>query len=119
MKIHDYSGKIEFLHILQKGPAGASYGVQVAELAGLPKSITEIAKVLLTNLENQKPISDQSFKAQSQASIKQTNQLSLFDKPVIDPKAEALMNELKQLSLQNTSPLQALNQIAKWQESLN
>ena len=126
MKIHDHGGNIEFLHILNFGPAGQSYGVQVAELAGLPKSITERAKSLLVNLENKKVVLDApvnqpagAVSAKAEKSVKATNQLSLFDKPAIDPKAEALMNELKQLSISNTSPLQALNQIAKWQEQLN
>lgn len=122
MKIHDHSGKIEFLHILNFGPAGQSYGVQVAELAGLPKSITERAKTLLGDLENKKSakVSEKMAASSPQtAQPKSNNQLSLFDRPTVDPKAEALMNELRQLSITNTSPLQALNQIAKWQEQLN
>jgi len=120
MKIHDNGGQIEFLHILNYGPAGQSYGVQVAELAGLPKSITERAKLLLHDLENKKSAVKVVEKIiEKTVPVKATNQLSLFDKPVADPKAEALMEELKKLSISTTSPLQALNQIAKWQESLN
>ena len=124
MKIHDQNGIIEFLHILSFGPAGQSYGVQVAELAGLPKSITERAKLLLHDLENKHAVKDverviEKVVEKSVPAVKATNQLSLFDKPAVDPKAEALMEELKKLSISSTSPLQALNQIAKWQESLN
>lgn len=120
MKIHDNGGIIEFLHILNHGPAGQSYGVHVAELAGLPKAITERAKLLLHDLENKNHVKVVEKVIEKPApSAKATNQLSLFDKPVIDPKAEALMEELKRLSISNTSPLQALNQIAKWQEALN
>lgn len=119
MKIHDNGGQIEFLHILNYGPAGQSYGVQVAELAGLPKSITERAKLLLHDLENKKSVKVIEEVIEKAPATKATNQLSLFDKPVVDPKAEALMEELKKLSISTTSPLQALNQIAKWQESLN
>ncbi|AZZ38326.1 DNA mismatch repair protein MutS [Bdellovibrio sp. qaytius] len=125
MKIHDHNGIIEFLHILNFGPAGQSYGVQVAELAGLPKSITERAKLLLHDLENKKSSVQVVEKViekvveKTVPAVKATNQLSLFDKPAVDPKAEALMEELRKLSITNTSPLQALNQIAKWQDSLN
>lgn len=119
MKIHDNGGQIEFLHILNYGPAGQSYGVQVAELAGLPKSITERAKLLLHDLENKKSVKVVEKVVEKTPTVKATNQLSLFDKPAIDRKAEALMEELKKLSITNTSPLQALNQIAKWQELLN
>lgn len=120
MKIHDRKGEIEFLHILSPGPAGQSYGVQVAELAGLPKSITERAKVLLINLENKKSFIEPAVVSKStEKSLTATTQLSLFNTVAIDPKADALMKELKQLSISTTSPLQALNQIAKWQEQLN
>ena len=124
MKIHDNGGIIEFLHILNHGPAGQSYGVHVAELAGLPKAITERAKLLLHDLENKNHVKVvekvvEKIVEKPAPSVKATNQLSLFDKPVIDLKAEALMEELKRLSISNTSPLQALNQIAKWQEALN
>ena len=124
MKIHDNGGIIEFLHILNFGPAGQSYGVQVAELAGLPKSITERAKLLLHDLENKNSVKIvekviEKVIEKPVPAMKATNQLSLFDKPAIDPKAEALMEELKRLSISNTSPLEALNKIAKWQEALN
>ena len=124
MKIHDNGGIIEFLHILNFGPAGQSYGVQVAELAGLPKSITERAKLLLHDLENKNSVKIvekviEKIVEKPAPVAKATSQLSLFDKPAIDPKAEALMEELKRLSISNTSPLEALNKIAKWQEALN
>jgi len=51
MKIHDHNGQIQFLHILSSGAAGQSYGIQVAELAGLPSTITERAKKLLIQIE--------------------------------------------------------------------
>lgn len=51
MKIFDQAGIIQFLYILARGPAGKSYGVQVAELAGLPEAITRRAKNLLIQLE--------------------------------------------------------------------
>jgi DNA mismatch repair protein MutS len=51
MKIHEQNQQIQFLHLLSKGPAGQSYGIQVAQLAGLPMSITERAKSLLSNFE--------------------------------------------------------------------
>lgn len=51
MKIHENNGQINFLHILSGGPAGQSYGIQVAELAGLPNAITVRAKNLLDQIE--------------------------------------------------------------------
>jgi len=128
MKIHEKDRQIEFLHILSEGPAGESYGVHVAELAGLPKSITERAKNLLTRLESQ-PLQHSQLAVLDPAQNKKqksTNQMSLFESsvttvqvPVVDEKKEALLQELRKFSISQTSPLQALNKIAEWQEKLN
>ena len=52
MKIYEQNQQIQFLHILSEGPAGQSYGIQVAQLAGLPLTITERAKILLHQIES-------------------------------------------------------------------
>lgn len=51
MKIHETKGHIDFLYVLSPGPAGKSYGIQVAELAGLPRMIISRAQNLLSTLE--------------------------------------------------------------------
>jgi DNA mismatch repair protein MutS len=50
----DAQGKIIFLHKVQSGPASKSYGIHVAELAGIPSSVIENAKEKLVELENNK-----------------------------------------------------------------
>jgi DNA mismatch repair protein MutS len=49
----EHEDKIVFLHCVKEGPASQSYGLQVAQLAGIPKSVIEIAKVKLWQLEEQ------------------------------------------------------------------
>jgi DNA mismatch repair protein MutS len=44
---------IVFLHRVEEGPASQSYGLQVAQLAGIPKSVVAMAKRKLTQLEQQ------------------------------------------------------------------
>jgi len=120
MKIHEKNKTIEFLHILSEGPAGQSYGVHVAEIAGLPRSITDRAKLLLSQLEQSEVVMS-SLSSESHKTLKNENQLSLFEtihNPV-DEKKEALFQELRKLSISQISPLQALNKIAEWQDKLN
>ncbi len=132
MKVLDHhNGDIEFLHLLTKGAAGRSYGVQVADLAGLPKSITQRAGSLLARYEAGEtrinetdssvvvsvngPIvsgSSEPIKLNAQA------QMSLFGQED-ETKKRQLLEELKKFPTQKSSPLQALNQIARWQENLN
>ncbi len=120
MKVIDHeNGQIEFLHILTEGSAGQSYGVKVAELAGLPAAVTKRAEALLHQLEKTKKeemtLSSHTIQVQTQAA---TQQMSLFDQED-SKRRESLILELKKFPLQKSSPLQALNQIAQWQEKLN
>lgn len=101
------NGQIEFLHILMAGAAGASYGIKVAELAGLPHEITGRAQALLGLLE----------KAKTTTARPQT-QLSLFEKAE-SQRNQVFIEELMKFPILKSSPLQALNKIAEWQEKLN
>lgn len=49
--VREWEGEIVFLHEVKQGAADRSYGVQVAQLAGLPKSVVERARVVLEALE--------------------------------------------------------------------
>jgi DNA mismatch repair protein MutS len=51
MKVTDHAGEIVFLHEVVKGAADRSYGVHVAELAGLPASVVARAHAILAELE--------------------------------------------------------------------
>lgn len=49
----EHKDKIVFLHAVEEGPASQSYGLQVAQLAGVPKSVIRVAKKHLVRLEEQ------------------------------------------------------------------
>ncbi|ATQ69343.1 MULTISPECIES: DNA mismatch repair protein MutS [Methylosinus] len=51
MKVKDHAGEVVFLHEVTKGAADRSYGVHVAELAGLPASVVARAHAILAQLE--------------------------------------------------------------------
>jgi DNA mismatch repair protein MutS len=51
MRVTDWNGDVVFLHEVARGAADRSYGVQVAKLAGLPKSVVERARNILAELE--------------------------------------------------------------------
>lgn len=120
MKVLDKNGgQIEFLHILVPGAAGKSYGVQVAELAGVPKEITERAESLLRGRETSAaPVSAGTTAPVEMAAPIKVGQMSLFEKED-ETKRNMLAEEIKKFPIQKSSPLQALNKIAEWQEKLN
>ncbi|MBN9062687.1 MAG: DNA mismatch repair protein MutS [Rhizobiales bacterium 65-9] len=51
MRVTDFEGDVIFLHEVTAGAADRSYGIQVAKLAGLPTSVVERARTILSELE--------------------------------------------------------------------
>lgn len=62
--VKEWDGKIIFMHQVARGKADKSYGINVAELAGIPKDVIDRANVILQELETDKNISV-SFEAKS------------------------------------------------------
>ncbi|MPT22635.1 MAG: DNA mismatch repair protein MutS, partial [Starkeya sp.] len=52
MRVKEWEGDVIFLHEVGSGAADRSYGIQVARLAGLPASVVERARAVLTELES-------------------------------------------------------------------
>ena len=59
--VKEENDKVTFLYKIQKGPAGHSYGINVARLAGLPESVLDRAKGLQKELESKKRVVQQSY----------------------------------------------------------
>jgi DNA mismatch repair protein MutS len=94
--------QVVFLHKIVPGGADRSYGIHVAQLAGLPKPVIRRAEELLEELER----GDHTHEAQQEPTL----QLSLFGEknPVLD--------ELESLDVDSLSPLEALNKLFEWKK---
>ncbi len=101
--VREYGDKVIFLHKLLPGFADHSYGIQVAQMAGLPEDVTERAKQVLKNLENSGLFLGSKIKNQSWTNENDLKQLSMFE--IQDDK---LRNEIKNLDLENMTPIEAL-----------
>ncbi|MCX7977984.1 MAG: DNA mismatch repair protein MutS, partial [Bdellovibrionaceae bacterium] len=108
MAISDRGGKIDFLYTLLDGPARKSYGVQVAELAGIPEAVLHRARALLREREGSARGSQLGL--MEWADSQQTEELSLETQ-----KLQRLLNDIKSFSVSSSTPLEALNAIARWQ----
>lgn len=114
---------IHFLYTLMRGPASKSYGIQVAQLAGLPPEILRRASAILQNLESQPAQSVQTqlslldFGGQRQdfptATANESGSLSAA--PPREEPPHPLFEALRNYPLEKKTPLEALNQIAQWQ----
>ncbi len=98
MEVREEGERVTFLHQVVAGPADRSYGIHVAELAGLPRQVVVRARQVLNELEGDRPLERREASAQ----------LSLpLDHPVVA--------ELKQLDLERLSPREALDKLYAWQ----
>jgi DNA mismatch repair protein MutS len=102
----EYGDKIIFLHTVNPGPANQSYGIQVAQLAGVPLRVIQQAKQKLQELENQAHHTKAPI-------LKQTD---LFAHIPDEPVAIQLLNQLDPDKL---SPREALDFIFKLKESIS
>ncbi|HVB52806.1 MAG TPA: DNA mismatch repair protein MutS [Candidatus Acidoferrales bacterium] len=93
--------RIAFLHRIVAGGADRSYGINVAQLAGLPRGVLDRAAQVLAGREADRPLAPLSGPEQ---------QLSL---PLIPP--HPVMVELEHLEIDGMTPLEALQKIAQWQ----
>jgi DNA mismatch repair protein MutS len=125
MSVSEQGGEVRFLHSLVKGPALKSYGIYVAELAGVASSITRRAKALLKKVEEEKmQISPQKtlFEFQEELEVQALSAAASLKANLEAESAEnmlALMQDLKELNVMSLTPLEALTKIARWQENLN
>ncbi len=101
--VSEADGEVVFLHKIVPGSTDRSYGIHVAQLAGLPRPVIHRADEILKQLE-----------ASSGRAVKidphMPRQLNLF------PETNPLLDELKQLDTNTLSPIEALNRIYEWQK---
>ena len=102
----EHNERIVFLHTVLPGPASQSYGLQVAQLAGVPRPVIDRARQHLAKLEQQ------SLDEASQSSQVQPLQNDLFASAP-HPAAAAL----QQLKPDEMSPRQALELLYQWKDS--
>jgi len=99
--VSEEGGQVVFLHRIVPGGADRSYGIHVAELAGLPRPVINRAQEILAQLE-----ADAGQVRSERAPIRQ---LALF------PRDNPLLDELESLDVASLTPLEALNKLFEWQ----
>ena len=104
----EHNGRIIFMHSIKNGATDRSYGLQVAELAGLPDAALDYARDRLAALEA-RPVADcgdpADSKAKSPLSATKTAQLDLFN------PGQAIQTYLSELDLDAMTPRDALQHL--------
>jgi len=112
---HDES--IVFMHSVKEGPANQSYGLQVAALAGVPRSVIDKAKNRLVQLEQasaHQSVVEKSQEISSSASDISHSQYSLFEAETNHP----VITTLRQLDVDTLAPRQALDILYELKERI-
>ncbi|HOF28926.1 MAG TPA: DNA mismatch repair protein MutS, partial [Anaerolineaceae bacterium] len=99
--VSEADGSVVFLHKIVPGAADRSYGIHVAQMAGLPPSVITRANEILKQLE-------QSSGTTLPAASATQDQLRLF------PENNPMIEAFKKLDLESLSPIQALNLLYEW-----
>ena len=104
--VKEREGKVLFLRKIVQGGADRSYGIHVAQLAGLPDTVIQRAKAVLAQLES----------TTSPRPILETQQALQFDATL--PAPHPMLEEVRQMDLFSMTPLDALNRLAALQQRL-
>jgi DNA mismatch repair protein MutS len=95
--------KVVFLHRIVPGGADRSYGIHVAQLAGLPRDVINRANEILKDLEKHAPTA-----AVQPSHLKPMQQAALF------PEISPILDELQKLDVTTITPLEAINKLYEW-----
>jgi DNA mismatch repair protein MutS len=112
--VREDADDVIFLHKIIPGSADKSYGIHVAQLAGVPRTVLDRAKVILKTLEDDHV--DESGRTrvpERRTKRKNEKQLALFEEeehPIID--------ELRQLNVNEMTPMAALQELHRLRERL-
>ncbi len=110
VSVKEMNGKVIFLRRLVRGGSEHSFGIHVAQIAGMPKTIINRANVILKQLE-----ADNSGVGQAGKALERMNsntggeQLSFFQ--LDDPVLCQVRDEILGLDINNLTPMEALNKL--------
>ncbi len=107
----EHGERLVFLHSVKEGPANQSYGLQVAALAGIPKTVTAQARRYLTELERERDAL--RSKASPQTELPLFVPPSAAPPPLPPPEVTAVLEALRAIDPDAVTPRQALELLFK------
>ena len=119
VSVKEVDGKIIFLRKLMKGGSEHSFGIHVAEIAGMPRSIVKRANLILKELEADNAGVGRAGKPNTAkiAEHREGMELSFFR--LDDPVLEQIRDEILGLDVNNLTPVEALNKLNDIKKILN
>ena len=119
MDVKETGGDIIFLRKIKEGAAENSYGIHVAQLAGIPESVIDRANVILEQIQNkakENPIVIESKKTEK---IIKVEEAPKFTAPGLFSDEEIILDEILSCDVDNITPMNAMNLISRWKKALS
>ncbi|MFM1913200.1 MAG: hypothetical protein RIR51_1038 [Bacteroidota bacterium] len=115
VSVKEVQGKIIFMRKLLEGGSAHSFGIHVAQLAGMPTPLVLRAHEILRNLEKQHSLDERVDSLKNMP--KNNYQLSIFD-AAIPKELEKIKEDLNELDVNSMSPIEALLKLSEWKKEL-
>jgi DNA mismatch repair protein MutS len=133
-------GGVTFLRTVEEGATDRSYGVHVADLAGVPGPVVSRASEVLDRLREEKAIEAKGSSNEgsepvqavfdlgsgqfaagdgTEAATETTTAEPASDGGEPDPESEAVLDELRETDVNDTSPLELMSRVQQWQRRLD
>jgi len=116
VSVQEHAGKILFERTLKKGGTAHSFGVHVAEMAGVPASVVQRSKEILKELEGNASKSGLEKPIDNMTHHKDGYQLSFFQ--LDDPLLLEIKDIIQEVDVNNLTPIEALNVLNSIQQKL-
>ncbi len=116
VSVREWNEEVIFLYKLVKGSADHSYGIHVARLAGLPQEVIYRAREILSNLEINS-MSEEGIPSLVKSDVKKTGRREMQPE-LFQSRENPLVARIRGLDINNLSPIEALNLINEWKNSL-
>ena len=120
VSVKEVDGKVIFLRKLMRGGSEHSFGIHVAEIAGMPKSIVKRANVILKQLEEDNSgVGSEAGRAVVEKIQKPSEETQLSFFQLDDPVLTQIRDEILGLDVNNLTPVEALNKLNDIKKILN
>ncbi|MFO8234763.1 MAG: DNA mismatch repair protein MutS [Bacteroidales bacterium] len=109
ISVKELEDKVIFVRKLKRGGSEHSFGIHVARMAGMPKSVVGRANEVLKDLENDEDKNSISKPVGEIASHREGLQTTIFQ--LEDPVLKQIRDEIKNIDINNLTPIEALNKL--------
>jgi DNA mismatch repair protein MutS len=114
VSVKEHNNKVIFLRKLVKGGSEHSFGIHVAKMAGMPKSVVERSSKILLEMEKSRDMQTPVKPVDSISQKREGYQLSIFQ--LDDPVLKRIRDEITHLEINNLTPIEALNKLNEIQK---